>query len=145
MKRVRSKRPRLDMNDYEIKKLMFKLLEDLDKEGYVLHYYEAYSTSSCYIKLDYGLSNSIRIADHKGIDKYNYRFNLMFNLDKSYIDGDRRFYSIEDYDKLISDINEFKAEQLNKYGIRYFDLMVKNKNDKDNRKGFWQKSINYND
>lgn len=37
-----------------IKDYMNKLLSDLDKEGFVLQYYEAYSTSSCYIKLDYG-------------------------------------------------------------------------------------------
>ena len=52
---------------------MYKLLEDLYREGFVLQYYMAFSTSSCYIKLDNGVSNSVRIADHKGKDKYQYR------------------------------------------------------------------------
>ena len=102
-----------------IRDLMNKLLSDLDKEGFVLQYYEAYSTSSCYIKLDYGECNSIRIADHRGKDKYPYRFNLMIGLDKSYATDNRNYYSIADYDRMISDIKAFKENQLEKYGFKY--------------------------
>ena len=42
-----------------IKDYMYKLLNDLDYYGFILQYYEAYSTSSCYIKLDYGISNLV--------------------------------------------------------------------------------------
>jgi hypothetical protein len=131
--------------DIKVKNYMFRLLRDLDKKGFVLYYYEAYSTSSCYIKLDFGLSNSIRIADHKGIDKYQYRFNLMIGLRKSYVKDGRNYYCEEDYDKMISDIVAFREEQLDKYGFRYYDYMVKNKNDAENRSGFWKKSRSYND
>ena len=93
-----------------IKDYMFKLLNDLDYHGFILQYYEAYFTSSCYIKLDYGISNSIRIADHKGKDKYPYRFNLMIGLDKSYENDGRYYYSIDDYNKMILDIKKFKEE-----------------------------------
>lgn len=131
--------------DIKVKNYMFKLLRDLDKKGFVLYYYEAYSTSSCYIKLDFGLSNSIRIADHKGIDKYHYRFNLMLGLRKSYKKDGRYYYCEEDYDKMISDIVAFKQEQLDKYGFKYYEYMVINKNDAENRSGFWKKSRSYND
>ena len=55
--------------------IMFDLLRRLDKEGFILHYLQAFSTDSCYIKLDFGVCMSIRISDHKGIDKYKYTFN----------------------------------------------------------------------
>lgn len=129
----------------DIKELMKKLLDDLDKEGFILQYYEAYSTSSCYIKLDYGVSNSIRIADHKGKDKYPYRFNLMINLDTSYEDNGRLYYNIDDYNKMISDIKKFKDEQLKKYGFTYYEFMLKHKKDDKDKRGFWEKAKNYND
>ena len=129
----------------DTKSFMYKLLFDLDKEGFILQYYQAYSTASCYIKLDYGVSNSIRISDHKGKGKYPYRFNLMLGLDKSYVDNGRSYYSIDDYDKMISDIKKFKNEQLERYGFNYYEYMLRNKKDDKNKRGFWEKSKNYND
>ena len=128
-----------------IKDYMYKLLRDLDQKGFILQYYVAYSTNSCYIKLDYGISNSIRISDHKGKDKYPYKFNLMMDLDKSYEEDGRYYYSIKDYDKMILDIRAFKDVQLNKYGFYYYEYMLKNKKDAKNKKGFWVKAKNYND
>lgn len=128
-----------------IKDYMHKLLDDLDCHGFVLQYYEAYSTNSCYIKLDYGVSNSIRISDHKGKDKYPYRFNLMIDLDKSYEEKGRYYYCTNDYNKMLCDIMKFKEKQLNEYGFSYYEYMLKNKKDSKNKKGFWSKSINYND
>ena len=128
-----------------IKDYMYKLLRDLDQKGFILQYYVAYSTNSCYIKLDYGISNSLRISDHKGKDKYPYKFNLMMDLDKSYEEDGRYYYSIKDYDKMILDIRAFKDVQLNKYGFYYYEYMLKNKKDAKNKKGFWVKAKNYND
>lgn len=128
-----------------IKDYMYKLLRDLDQKGFILQYYVAYSTNSCYIKLDYGISNSIRISDHKGKDKYPYKFNLMMDLDKSYEEDGRYYYSVKDYEKMLLDIRAFKDEQLNKYGFYYYEYMLKNKKDAKNKKGFWVKAKNYND
>ena len=124
---------------------MNRLLKDLDKLRFILRYYEATSTSSCYIKLDYGVCGSIRIADHKGKDKYKYRYNLMLGLDKSYVEDDRFYYSIDDYNKLIEDVKTYREEQFNKYGFRYYELIVNNKNEGKNKKGFWKYSKNYNE
>ena len=128
-----------------IKDYMYKLLRDLDQKGFILQYYVAYSTDSCYIKLDYGISNSIRISDHKGKDKYPYKFNLMVDIDKSYEQDGRYYYSQQDYNKMISDIKKFKDEQLKKYGFKYYEYMLNNKKDAKSKKGFWVKSKNYND
>lgn len=127
------------------KDYMYKLLSDLDQKGFILQYYVVYSTDSCYIKLDYGISNSIRISNHKGKDKYPYRFNLMVDLDKSYEENGRYYYSPQDYNKMILDIKAFKEEQLEKYGFKYYEYMLNNKKDAKSKKGFWIKSKNYND
>lgn len=43
----------------------------------IVHRYNLHTTSSIYLKLDYGLACGIRIADHPGKKKYSYRFNVI--------------------------------------------------------------------
>ena len=45
------------------------LIQELISIGFIVHRYNSYTTSSIYIKLDYGLSCGIRIADHPGKKK----------------------------------------------------------------------------
>lgn len=45
-----------------------------------IHRYDAYSTNSVYLKFDYGLGNSLRISDHHGKERLNYRFNILLDL-----------------------------------------------------------------
>ena len=61
------------------------LIPKLLDMGIIVHRYNAYSTSSIYLKLDFGLTCGIRIADHPGKKKYSYRFNII----KDYV-GDRK-------------------------------------------------------
>lgn len=42
----------------------------------LIHRYDAYSTNSVYLKFDYGVANSLRIADHAGKKHLAYRFNI---------------------------------------------------------------------
>ena len=55
------------------------LTEKLSKLGFVVHRYNAVTTSSIYLKLDYGVCCGIRIADHDGRKRYHYRFNVIKN------------------------------------------------------------------
>ena len=126
--------------------LMFDVLDKLDKKRFVLYYLKAYSTSSRYIKLDFGVCKSIRIADHKGIDKYKYTFNLMIGLDKSYVEDGRYYYCVTDLDKMIDDIVKYREELQDRFGFDYFQYMVDYKNQfLRKRKGFWEKAKSYND
>ena len=47
----------------------------LDEE-FIVQRYDAHSTQSIYIKLDYGVSNTIRISDHRGYDYLSYKYNI---------------------------------------------------------------------
>lgn len=118
------------------KDIMFDLLKKLSKYNFKLHYYKA-TTGSCYIKLDYGTCGSIRIADHKGIEKYKYTFNLMTDINKSYEKDNRKYYCLNDIDKLLKDILQYRKEQENKFDyesmLEYWKECCYRK-----RKGFWQ-------
>lgn len=127
-------------------KIMYDILEKLDRKGFVLYYLKAFSTSSCYIKLDFGVCKSIRIADHKGIEKYRYTFNLMIGLDKSYVEDGRYYYCLEDLDKMIKDIIKYRDDLQKVYGFKYFETMLEYKKQfLRKRKGFWEKAKSYND
>lgn len=52
------------------------LSEELKNNGFTVHRYDAFSTKSIYLKLDYGVCNSIRISDHNGKKYLKYRYNI---------------------------------------------------------------------
>lgn len=91
------------------------LIQELISIGFIVHRYNSYTTSSIYIKLDYGLSCGIRIADHPGKKKYSYRFNVI----KDYI-GDKviikdglicRFYDFTELEEVIKAVQKEKQEK----------------------------------
>jgi hypothetical protein len=69
------------MNEKQIAEILITKLKEL---GFIVHKYNAVTTNSIYLKLDYGVCCGIRISDHKGKKKYHYRFNVIknFNGDK---------------------------------------------------------------
>ena len=93
---------------------MFKeeIASALKKQCFVLHHYKAYSTESHYLKMDGGVAGSLRISDHKGIDKYHYRFNLMMNKrGRTYKRSEKYeqfFYGPDAIEQLIDDIVEYR-------------------------------------
>ena len=69
------------MNEKQMAKILIKELSEL---GFTIHRYNAITTSSIYLKLDYGICCGIRISNHSGKKKYHYRFNIVkgYNGDK---------------------------------------------------------------
>lgn len=57
----------------------------------LIHRYDAYSTNSVYLKFDYGVANSLRIADHAGKEYLSYRFNIILTLTEPKNDLSGRF------------------------------------------------------
>ena len=106
------------------KKIASILVQKLIAKGFIVHRYNAYSTSSIYLKVDYGLSCCIRIADHPGKKKYSYRFNVI----KDYI-GDKviikdglicRFYDFTELEEVIKAVQKERQEKINKYGLQNY-------------------------
>lgn len=112
------------------------LIQKLTNIGFIIHRYDAYSTSSIYLKLDYGLTCGIRIADHNGKKKYRYRFNIMKNYkgDKVILKDGLicRFYDFTELEDLLYDIQKEKQDKINRYGIDNYKLYME-KEKKENK------------
>lgn len=117
------------------------LIPKLLNMGFIVHRYNAHSTSSIYLKLDYGIACGIRIADHPGKKKYSYRFNII----KNYV-GDKvifkdglicRFYNFDELDNVLNAVQEEKQNKINKYGLNnYQKYMEKEKRENELFKRF---------
>lgn len=120
------------------------LINELLDRGFVIQRYDAYSTSSIYLKLDYGVCNSIRIGDHPGKKYLNYRYNIgpctlkPYRTEKPYT---RYFYPEKMVYELIQLIEAERSEKLLKYGERnYRNFMKKNREQGKGKQGFWQQA-----
>ena len=120
------------MNGKEIANI---LVQKLIAEGFIVHRYNSHTTSSIYIKLDYGLSCGIRIADHPGKKKYSYRFNVI----KDYV-GDKviikdglicRFFDFAELEKVIQSVKQEKQDKINKYGLQNYEMYMKERTKSD--------------
>lgn len=127
-----------------VKQLAKQVVKAAKQHGFVVQRYDAYSTQSVYLKLDYGVSNSIRISNHAGKKHLAYRFNLLTDIEKSYTQHgthQRNFYCTDDLDRLIEDISNHRKAQIERYGLaNYTRLMEKNKEQNAESKGFWQQA-----
>lgn len=120
------------MNGNDIAKILTSKLIEL---GFIVHRYNSHSTSSIYLKLDYGISCGIRIADHEGRKKYHYRFNVL----KDY-KGDgiiyrdnliSYFFNYNELDKVINAVIQEREKKLKKYGIDNYKLYMEEESKTD--------------
>lgn len=111
------------------------LASKLIELGFIVHRYNSHSTSSIYLKLDYGISCGIRIADHNGKPKYHYRFNVL----KDY-KGDgiiyrdnliSYFFNYNELDKVINAVIQEREKKLKKYGIDNYKLYMEEESKTD--------------
>ena len=111
----------------------------------LIHRYDAYSTNSVYLKFDYGVGNSLRIADHTGKEYLSYRYNILLTLTepKKDLSGSypRSYYPPAMVDQVIEDILanvEAKRARYRDYDKTMEEAMRKTAN--ANEKGFWQQA-----
>ena len=114
----------------------------LNEEGFIVHRYNAISTSSIYLKLDFGVCNSIRISDHTGKKHLKYRYNIGAGIKKQqHINDkfDRYYFPSDEADKLIDKILNDRKWKVKRYGEqKYKEYVEDNKKKSLYSKGFWQ-------
>lgn len=114
------------MTGNEVTNILVSKLLDM---GFIVHRYNSHSTSSIYLKLDYGLSCGIRIADHPGKKKYSYRFNVIkdYSGDKVILKDDLicRFYDFNELDSVLNVVQQEKQQKINKYGLKNYQMYMK--------------------
>lgn len=102
-------------------------------EGFTVQRYNAYTTNSIYLKLDYGVCNSIRISDHPGKKYLKYRYNIGSFVKEYRKEKDRfdRFYYRADKSKnMIKKIIDDRDAKKTRYGEDgYSRLMQKSKSE----------------
>jgi pyruvate carboxylase len=119
------------------------IIQTLKTNGFTLHRYDAYSSNSVYIKLDWGVCNSIRISDHEGKKYLKYRYNIIMNgTNKTVNDSYQRYYYNQDsLSQMLSQIIHDKQQKLERYGPYHYDKFVQENRKKSiNEKGFWQQA-----
>lgn len=103
--------------------------------GLIVHRYNAHSTSSIYLKLDYGLSCGIRIADHPGKKKYSYRFNVIkdYKGDKVILKDGLicYFYDFNELDSVLDAVQKERQEKINKYGLQNYKKYMEKESQED--------------
>lgn len=119
------------------------LQNKLLKHGFTVHRYDAMSTNSIYLKLDYGAANSIRISDHKGKHHLQYRYNVGTQIKKFKADKGgqypRFYYSMNQMNMLLKHIIEAREQKIRKYGKgEYNAKCLYYKRTAHNSPGFWQ-------
>jgi len=107
------------------------ITNELIKRNFIVHRYNSKSTSSIYLKLDYGVACAIRIADHPGKKKYSYRFNIIKNYsgNKTIIKDGLicYFYDFSELNSVIKAVQKEKDTKIKKYGIdNYKKFMIRN-------------------
>lgn len=124
-----------------ISELADYLSERLKAEGFIVHRYDAFSTQSIYLKLDYGVCNSIRISDHNGKRYLKYRYNIGPGIKKKKKVKDRfeRFYfPPKDKGVLVNQILADRELKIRRYGKEKYDQYVQENLQKSQFcKGFW--------
>ena len=111
------------------------LVEKLLDMNFVVHRYNSHSTSSIYLKLDYGLSCGIRIADHSGKKKYHYRFNVLkdYKGDKV-INRDSLisyFFNYDELENILDAVQKEKQNKLEKYGLQNYQMYMEKESESE--------------
>lgn len=113
------------MNEKQIAKILTQKLLNM---GFIVHRYNAITTNSIYLKLDYGVCCGIRIADHNGKKKYHYRFNVVkdYSGDKViyYKNLISYFYNFEELSQLLYMVQEERKAKIRKYGLENYKLYM---------------------
>lgn len=129
----------------ELKKLADSIAARLLAAGFVVQRYDAHSTNSIYLKLDYGVCNSIRISDHPGKKHLKYRYNIgpfvkeFKNVKDKY---PRLYYRADRSARMIKRIVWDREVKKSRYGDDGYErLMRKNRIERAGSRGFWREAV----
>jgi hypothetical protein len=123
-----------------------RIIQVLKREGVIIQRYDAYSSNSIYLKLDYGACHTIRISDHLGKKHLKYRYNLLSNIDEFKVKKGppvQYFHPMSDIDIMVGNILAYREELVARnHGMFIYGQHVKlQKLRNENNSGFWQQAV----
>lgn len=111
-------------------KIADKITEILRSKGFVIQRYDSLNTYPVYLKLDYGVCNTIRISNHEDKNHLRYRYNMIIGRETNIVEDDEyiRYYFDEgNTNGLINQILFDKMVKIKRYGKQaYKNFMIKN-------------------
>ncbi|MNN67431.1 hypothetical protein D3C81_1830650 [compost metagenome] len=129
-----------------MRQIVDKSIKFLKAQDFTIQRYNAYSTNSVYLKLDYGVCNSIRFSDHAGKKHLAYRYNLLTDIEKMNDERNERglkrsYYPVNWLDVMLQDIVRDREEKLRNYGEDLYARYMRNnkREGEQDTKGFWSK------
>lgn len=123
-----------------------RIIKALKREGVIIQRYDAYSSNSIYLKLDYGACYTIRISDHLGKKHLKYRYNLLSNLDEFKVKKGppvQYFHPMSDIDILIGNIIAYRQDLIARnHGMFIYNQHIKlQRLRNENNSGFWREAV----
>ena len=126
-------------------KIADKLVQRLKSEGFIVQRYDAYSTSSVYLKLDFGLAYTVRISDHSGKSHLRYTYNLIKGYKgKNLIKQDgvwRQYYNFDQLEEMIARIISGREWVKQRYHPDYKADMERAQIENQGKRGFWESAV----
>jgi hypothetical protein len=129
---VKKKKPPKPNKRAVVQRVADQIVGELKARGFVVHRTDAVHSASVYLKLDYGVANTIRISDHTGSGgRLDFRFNILSHVRGSFTtlmeDGtDRHWYGWGDVGRALKDIEAFRERKRAMLGDEYGYLMERN-------------------
>lgn len=123
----------------DLSKFADRLQDRLIECGFVVHRYNATSTRSVYLKLDYGACGSIRISDHEGSRHLKYRWNVGTWIQKERHGAGRSYYPCKLVERMVEAICSLREKRVTDddyaWRVRYGKQSEKKKASR-----FWSKA-----
>jgi len=110
-------------NTYTVSKF---LVEKLSVENFTLHLHESIQTNSAHIKMDYGVANSIRVADTPGKTKFGHKFNVIIGLRQSHEKDGCFYYAPDDLEDMVADLIKNRNTRRNFVGTEQYEKNIEN-------------------
>lgn len=104
------------------------LTKTLTAEGFKISRIDAKTTPTIYLKLDYGVCNTIRISDHYS---WKYRYNIGPYVRKFKVEHgryDRYYYQPKRMDELARRVLKDKRSLIKRYGRSNYNRWMKENN-----------------
>jgi len=120
------------------------LTNKLLNEGFIVQRYDEVGKCSVYLKLDYGVSNSIRISDHEGKPYLLHRYNIGSWIQKRRLEEIQKypqwFFPVVDVQFLMKQVKEHRLSQLRKFGKENYRRYM-NRNKEMNDSSLWRNAL----
>lgn len=135
------------MLELKVEEMANELAEKLKKQNIVVQRYRRKKDNSIVLKLDYGVLNSVQIAeDVRENDDLHYKYNVIYQLLDKKITREkndygvvvRYFYPFTKKNELLMQVLEDRVKKMLKYGEKNYIFFMKENKSKLEKQTYWE-------